>query len=167
MGTSTADQFVNIITDIWKNHGIYLWGGNGEYTENLRLKQIRSQEQSLHDVSRVLRHIADCYDAGYVMTKSRAIDCSGLVIAALRDLQCIKSTEDYRARDLQKMSKVVELDKLKPGDCVYNKEKDATHMGVYAGYNMVIESAGRDVGVVKRQLSAGKWVIGGRLPYIK
>ena len=167
MGYATAEQFVDIVTDIWRNHGIYLWGGNGEKTESLKIKQIRSQEQSAHDSARLLRHIAELYDNGYDLSRSRAVDCSGLCIAALRDLQCIKSTEDYRARDLQKMSKKVELDKLKPGDCVYNKEEGATHMGIYTGYDMVVEAAGRDSGVVKRKLSAGKWVIGGRLPYIK
>ena len=167
MGTATAEQFVNIITDIWRNHGIYLWGGNGELTTSLTVKRIRAQEQSAHDAARVLNHIAELYDNGYDLSKSRAVDCSGLCIAALRDLQCIKSTEDYRARDLQKMSKAVSLDKLKMGDCVFNKEKDATHMGIYTGYDMVIQAFGRDVGVVKRKLSADKWVIGGRLPYIK
>lgn len=162
---ATADEFVDGATMIWKNHGIYLWGGNGEYTKELRIKQIYSQEQSMHDAARVLRHIADLLDAGYDLSKSRAVDCSGLAVAILRDLKCIKSNEDYRARDLQKMSRNVLLAKLKPGDCVFNKESGATHMGIYAGYDMAIEAQGRDAGVVKRKLDQGKWVIGGRLPY--
>lgn len=164
---ATAQAFVDGATIIWKNHGIYLWGGNGEYTKELRIKQIYSQEQSMHDAARVLRHIADLLDNGYDLFQSRAVDCSGLAIAVLRDLKCIKATEDYRARDLQKMSKAIPLDKLVIGDCVYNKETAATHMGIFVGYGMVIEAKGRDDGVVKRKLSQGSWVTGGRLPFFK
>ena len=106
-------------------------------------------------------------DKGYDLDSSRAVDCSGLTIAILRDMGCIKATEDYRARDLQKMSKAIKLDRLKPGDCVYNKESGATHMGIYAGYDMVIEAKGRDDGVVKRLISQGSWIIGGRLPWLE
>ena len=162
---ATANEFVDGATIIWKNHSIYLWGGNGEYTKELRIKQIYSQEQSMHDAARVLRHIAELLDNGYDLSKSRAVDCSGLAIAILRDLKCIKATEDYRARDLQAMCKKIKLDKLKAGNCVFNKESGATHMGIYVGYDMVIEAQGRDVGVVKRKLDQGNWVIGGRLPY--
>lgn len=164
---ATAADFVDGATIIWKNHGVYLWGGNGEYTKELKIKQIYSQEQSMHDAARVLKHIADLLDNGYDLFSSRAVDCSGLAIAVLRDLKCIKGTDDYRARDLQKMSKPIPLEKLKAGDCVFNKESGATHMGIYAGYDMVIEAKGRDDGVVKRKLDQGKWVIGGRLPYFK
>lgn len=30
---ANREEFCNAVTDIWKNHGVYLWGGNGEYTE--------------------------------------------------------------------------------------------------------------------------------------
>ena len=52
------------------------------------------------------------------------------------------------------------------GDCVFNKMSGATHMGIFDGFK-VIEAQGRDVGVTRRDVPAGNWVIGGRLPYFK
>ena len=164
---ATAQEFVDAAHKIWKNHGIYLWGGNCEKTGNLKINTIRNMEQSAHDTARVLRHLADCYDAGYDMSASVACDCSGLVVGILRELKCIKPADDYRARDLQVMCKKITLNNLQTGDLVFNKETIATHVGIYTGFDMVIEAMGRDNGVVKRKLSQGKWVIGGRLPYFK
>lgn len=164
---ATREEFVEAANNIWKDHGIYLWGGNGERTCLLDFATIAKMEQSRHDAYRVMKHIADCYDAGYDMSKSIAADCSGLIVKILRDLKCIPSSADYRARDLQAMSKKVKLTSLKPADLVFNKESTATHTGIYAGNDMVIEMQGRDRGCVKRKLSEGSWVIGGRLPYFK
>ena len=158
-------DFVNVVTDYWKIHSIYFWGGNGEGTVTLRIETIIEQETSAHNAARVLRHIADLLDNGRNLERSRAMDCSGLVIAALRDLGVIGQNEDYRARDLQKMCKPVELNKLKPGDLVFDKRENATHCGVYDGFDMVIQAQGRDVGVTRTKLTADKWAVGGRLKY--
>lgn len=104
-------------------------------------------ETSRHDAYRVMKHIADLYDSGVDMSKSVAAD--------------------YRARDLQAMCKKKSLDRLQPADLVFNKEKTATHTGIYAGDDMVIEMLGRDRGCVKRKISEGAWVCGGTLPYFK
>lgn len=167
MPTATREQFVDAANIIWKNHGVYLWGGNGEPTPLLSFAKIAAMESSRHDAYRVMKHIADLYDSGVDMSKSIAADCSGLIIKILRDLKCIPSTADYRARDLQNMCKKKSLDKLQPGDLVFNKEKTATHTGIYAGNDMVIEMQGRDRGCVKRKIGEGAWVCGGSLPYIK
>ena len=167
MPTATREQFVDAANDIWKNHGVYLWGGNGEATALLSFGKIASIETSRHDAYRVMKHISELYDAGYDMSKSIAADCSGLIVKILRDLKCIPSTADYRARDLQNMCRKKSLDKLQPGDLVFNKEKTATHTGIYVGNLMVIEMQGRDRGCVKRKISEGAWVCGGSLPYIK
>ena len=160
-------DFVSVVTDYWKNHGIYFWGGNGESTGGLKIGTIIDQESSAHNAARVLRHIADLIDKGYDLTRSQAMDCSGLVVAALRQLGLIGPKDDYRARDLQKMCKSVDLNKLKPGDLVFDKTENATHCGVYDGFDMTIEAQGRDVGVTRNKLSAGRWVIGGRLKYFE
>lgn len=162
---ATRDDFVSVVTDYWKFNSIYFWGGNGEGTITLRIGTIIEQENSAHNAARVLRHIADLVDKGHNLERSRAMDCSGLVVAALRELAIIRPNEDYRARDLQKMSKPVELNKLKPGDLVFDKRENATHCGVYDGFDMVIEAQGRDVGVTRSKLSSGRWAVGGRLKY--
>ena len=161
-----VDDFVNEVTDIYQNHGVYIWGGNGEHTVKLSIHNINAMETSQENTSRVLSYISKCYGKGWDMSKSKAVDCSGLCIAALRKVGAIKSSDDYRARDLQAMCEKVELRNLQPGDCVFNKKSGATHMGIYDGYK-VIEAQGRDHGVTRRDVSAGSWVIGGRLPYFK
>lgn len=142
-------------------HGIYLWGGNGELTESLTIAQLRAHETTLDNVAMVLHFLASCYDKGYDMKKSRACDCSGVVVYILRKLGLIKPTADYRARDLQAMSEKVRLDKLKPADLVFNKTSGATHVGIYIGSNQVVEARGRAYGIVQRSLATGSWVIGG------
>ena len=160
------DDFINEVVDIYHNHGVYIWGGNGEHTVKLSIHSINAMETSQENTARVLAYISKCYDKGYDMSKSKAVDCSGLCIAALRKIGAIKPSADYRARDLQAMCEKIELRKLKPGDCVFNKTSGATHMGIFDGFK-VIEAQGRDVGVTRRDVSAGSWVIGGRLPYFK
>lgn len=161
------NKFCSVIADVWLNHGIYLWGGNGELTEKLTIGQIRRQENSLSNAVRVIRYIALCYDKEFDMTKSRAMDCSGLVIYGLRAVKAISSTEDYTAAQLQAKCKKIKLVNLRPGDLVFNKVSDASHVGIYAGYDMVIEARGRNYGIDKRTLQEGSWVIGGRLPYFE
>lgn len=162
---ATGNDLVNVVTDYWKYNSIYFWGGNGEGTVTLRIGTIIEQETNAHNAARVLRHIADLVDNGRNLKRSRAMDCSGLVVAALRDLGVIRPDEDYRAKDLQKMCKPVELNKLKPGDLVFDKRENAGHCGVYDGFDMVIEAQGRDTGVTRTKLSSGKWAVGGRLKY--
>ena len=160
-------DFCNVVTDIYKTHGVYVWGGNGEYLERLTVGKIHDMEDTDGNAARVFRFIAGCYDKGWNMTKSRCVDCSGLVIAGLRTIGAISANEDYRARDLQKMSKPIELNKLRPGDLVFNKMEAATHCGVYDGYDMVIEAMGRDKSITRTKLSSGKWVIGGSLKFFE
>ena len=165
---ASAQQFIDGADKIYINHGVYIWGGNGEYIEDLRIKDIRiMEENNTENVSRDLLYISNCYHMGYDMKKARAVDCSGLVIAVLRDIGCIGKDEDYRARDLQDMCEKISLKNLRMGDLVFNKETAATHVGIHTGSNIVIESQGRDAGVVRRYLSSGSWVTGGRLPYFK
>ena len=159
------NEFCGVIADTWLNHGIYLWGGNGELTEKLTIGQIRRQEDSLLNAIKVFLYILLCYAKGFDMSKSRAMDCSGLVIYGLRAVKAISSTEDYTAAQLQAKCKKIKLAKLRPGDLVFNKVSDASHVGIYTGYDMVIESRGRLFGIEKSTLQEGSWVIGGRLPY--
>lgn len=162
---ASKTDFVSVITDYWKYHSIYFWGGNGESTRKLTIGTIIDQENSAHNAARVLRHIADLIDKGYDLSRSHAMDCSGLVAAGLRQIGAIGPKDDFRARDLQKMCKPVDLNKLKPGDLVFDKTENATHCAVYDGFDMTIEAQGRDVGVTRNKLSAGKWAAGGRLKY--
>ena len=169
MGASRED-FCKKMEHLYLSHSVYIATGNGELTTSLTIKQIHGMEKDYGvnvttNTARDLQYIAKCYRNGYDMSESRACDCSGAIVWALRELNIITPKQDYRAKDFQKISKVVSLKNLKAGDLVFDKPSDATHVGVFVGNNKVIESKGRDYGVVKRALSDGNWASGGQLPY--
>ena len=176
--TATRQQFCDEMEHIYSNHGVYIGTGNGELTETLTIGQIHQMEEKYQrrdskgkpcwdmDTRRDLAYIGKCYELGCDMKQSRAGDCSGQIGGAWRRLGLIKSTADYRARDMQStLCTPISLTSLKAGDLVFDKTTAATHVGVYVTNGNVIESKGRDDGVVRRPLSKGNWVIGGRLKW--
>lgn len=166
---ATVKQFVDAVTEVFNNHGVYIGTGNGELTEGLTIGQIAKMERDYgrsnpgSDIRRDLEFLGKCYDQSIDMSKSVAVDCSGLAVYALRKIGAIKPTADYRARDFQKMATRVSLSSMQPGDMVFDQMSNATHMGVFIGYGYVIESRGRSYGVVKRKTTEGPWVTAGRL----
>lgn len=167
---ATRQAFVDALTEVYYNHGVYIGAANGELTQDLTIGKIYELEKSYggnvgYNVKRDLAFIGNCYGDGINMGKSRAGDCSGIIVGVMRDLGIIKANSDYRARDLQDMAVPVDLKNLEIGDLVFDKLSEATHVGTYTGDGAVIESRGRDYGVVKRKLSEGKWIIGGRLSW--
>lgn len=161
------EEFCSIAEKTAEDHGIYLWGGNGESTEALKIGQIIDKETSKENAARVFRFIASLLSKGYDIKNSKACDCSGLVVYILRLMKLIPASADYRAKDLQKISSFVALPKLKPADLVFNKGTEASHVGIYIGNNYVIEAKGRDYGICKTKLTLGNWIAGGRLPFLK
>ena len=100
------------------------------------------------------------------MKGSYSGDCSGQVVGAMRRLNIIGKSDDYRAATFQKMAKAVSLKELIPSDLVFNKKSDSTHMAVYVGSpDYVVESKGRDAGVVKRHLCDTDFIAAGRLDW--
>lgn len=170
---ATRKQFCDAMEEVYKNHGVYIGTANGEYTESLTIGKIHQMEKNYgrenpdNDTKRDLNYIAKCYENHYDMSKSRAGDCSGIVVGVLRDLKVIKPTSDYNCRTFMKASKTVSLKDLRDGDLVFNKTSEPSHMGVYVGDGRVIESRGRDYGVVKRKTSEGGWAVGGRLDWFE
>ena len=168
---ATRKEFCDAMETVYKNHGVYIGTANGEYTETLTIGKIHQMEKNYgrenpdNDTKRDLNYIAKCYEQHFDMTKSRAGDCSGIIVGVMRDLGVIKPTSDYSAKMFQKKAVTVSLKDLQPADLVFNKTADASHVGVYVGDGYVIESKGRDSGVVKRKTSDGPWVIGGRLEW--
>ena len=170
---ATRQQFCDAMLEVFKGHGVYIGGANGEKTESLTIGKIRELEEGYEgrdhasDINRDLTFIGKCYKASYSMKGSYSGDCSGQIVGCMRRLGIIKQTADYRARDFQRLSTPVPLSDLQPADLVFDKSSNAGHVGVFVGGSekYVIESKGRDVGVVKKKLSAGSWVIGGRLDW--
>lgn len=167
---ATRQQFCDAMIEVYKNHGVYIGGANGELTEGLTIGRIRRLEEGYEgrdhktDINRDLTYIGGCYKKGWDMSRSISGDCSGVIVGVMRSLGIIKSTADYRACQFQALSKPVPLKDLQAGDLVFNKKSDASHVGVFDG-EMVVESKGRSDGVVRRKVSAGSWAIGGRLDW--
>lgn len=175
---ATRTEFCQAMEKVYQDHGVYIGTGNGEYTEALTIGKIRQMEvnygydvkKTNTNIRRDLAYIGKCYEKGWSMKESRAGDCSGIIVGVMRDLGLIPKTSDYNCRTFQKACSVVDLKDLKPGDLVFDQKmtgstSTAGHMGVYIGDGYVIESKGRDDGVVKRNVAAGPWKAGGRLDW--
>lgn len=178
---ATRQQFVDEMNKLYEDHGVYVGTGNGELTNDLTFGKVFEMEKNYGrrdssgnplwytDAARDMEYVAKCYRQKLDMSRSRAADCSGAEVCALRLLKIIKSTADYSCKTFIKICKLVSLNNLKPGDLVFNKEVDPTHMGTYVGNvgnekGLVVEFKGRDAGCVRRKVSEGGWAIGGRLP---
>lgn len=160
------NDFVAEIEKEYANHSVYIGTGNGEMLYDLKISDIIKMEKNYGDnppkrTAQIFRFLATQVENKVDLSKARAEDCSGMIVGALRRLGLISQSTDYAARHFEAKTIPVALSNLKPGDLVYNKKTEASHVGVYVGDGMVIESKGRSDGVVKRKLSVGPWVIGG------
>lgn len=168
---ATRQEFCNKLLEYYLAHSAYIGGANGQTLFDLGIKGIVNCENGYegrnhaNDLYRDFSFIAKLCKEGCDLSKSRGGDCSGINVGAMRELGIIPTTADYRACEFQAAGTAVPLDDLQPADFVFDKKKNAAHMGTYIGDGYVIESKGRDVGVVKRKLSEGSWVIGGRLDW--
>lgn len=183
---ATRQEFCDAVIADYENHSVYIGTGNGELVEKLTIEKIHKMEETYarrdskgkplwnSDTRRDLAFIGKCYEQGFDMSKASAEDCSGLAVHGLRETGVIKPTADYNCRTFQQACKEVPLKDVQPADFVFDKKQQgdkstASHMGVVTsienGIAYVIESRGRDYGVVKRKLSDGNWAIGGRLDW--
>lgn len=189
---ATRKEFCDGVIEDYENHSVYIGTGNGELVESLTVGQIHKMEETYarrddkgkplwnSDTRRDFAFIGKCYDQGYDMSKASAEDCSGLPTHVMRKLGIIKPTADYNCRTFQKACKEVPLKDVQPADLVFNAKikydeskkeyvSTASHMGVVTsienGVVYIIESRGRDYGVVKRPLKDTSFVIGGRLDW--
>ena len=91
-------------------------------------------------------------------------DCSGLISRWLQNHGMAKSKRN--CNHLWGMSTKITRAELQPCDLLFRgTDSDKSHVGVYVGNGMVIESKGRDYGVVIRPIdaTAGYWKYFGRL----
>jgi len=175
----TRQDFCNEMNRMYENHGMYVGTGNGERTLDVAGKFFEMEKNYgrrdksgnplwYTDTARDYEYLAKCYRKKWDMKESRAADCSGAPTYCLRKLGIIANTADYNCRSFIKVckerGKLVPLKDLQPGDLVFNKEVEPTHMGTYVGDGMVVEFKGRDDGCVRRKTSEGGWAVGGRLP---
>lgn len=150
----------DFIAYLYKQLGnIYCWGGNGE---NATDYAIDVMENSSANKRRTKAFLAKQKKAG--VQNIKMYDCSGLISRWLQDHGMAKSKRN--CNHLWSMSTKITRAELQPCDLLFRgTDSDKSHVGVYVGNGMVIESKGRDYGVVIRPIdvTAGYWKYFGRL----
>ena len=137
----------------------YVWGARGQCLTDMSdpEKWIRNKETSSTNAERAIRYMQK---AG--KSPLYAFDCSGLICGFL---MAKGLSGRVNSRTMYSKSKRIHRDELQPGDLVFRyRDKDKPgggtykyiyHVGVYVGNDKVIESKGRDDGVVLRGINAG------------
>lgn len=162
MKKSVIDKFITYLEKECLNHSCYLWGGQGESVKNSTIGFVMKAETSANNAKRVLSHVAGLVNQGYITDDTKFFDCSGLVTYYLIKLGVL--TSDTTANGIMTKCKKISKEDLKPGDfCFKVSDNKANHVGVYVGDNYVIESKGRDYGVVKLHIASNNWNAFGRL----
>nr|DAI25438.1 MAG TPA: lysozyme family protein [Caudoviricetes sp.] len=150
----------DFISYLYKQLGnIYCWGGNGEDATDYA---IDIMEDSSANKRRAKAFLAKQKKAG--VQNIKMYDCSGLISRWLQDHGMAKSK--CNCNRLWAMSSKIAKADLQPCDLLFRgSDSDKNHVGVYMGNGMVIESKGRDDGVVIRPIdaTAGYWKYYGRL----
>ena len=134
------------------NKSIYVWGGQGEDLSKMTEAQIRKMETSTTNANRAIALWKKRKD----IKGAKAFDCSGLIMYYLSNKK--KLYNDMTANGLKNICTPISKSQLRAGDLAFKcyASGHAYHVGVYNG-EKVIESQGRDAGVVKRSTSANGW----------
>lgn len=133
---------------------IYVWGGNGQEATP---EKIKSMETSTTNVNRAMALYEKRKAEG--MDPILMYDCSGLISRYLQNNGIVEKKRncDHLA-DLCSFVRTSRNDsEMEPGDLVFRWKSGSEayyHVGVYIGGGKVIESKGRDDGVVKRDINA-------------
>lgn len=143
---------------------IYVWGAQGEIVTSE--KWIEKMETSPFNAGRAITLYRARLEAG--LSPIRAYDCSGLIMRYLMERGLFRY--DMSSRGLYGKCNVLGRGELKGGDLVFRHNGvNIYHVGVFVGDNLVVESKGRDDGVVMRDLNASGfryWNRYGRLPQL-
>lgn len=149
------------------NRAIYVWGGQGQDLSAMKDPEqwIRTKETSTTNANRAIALFKKRKAAG--VEPIRCFDCSGLIVYFLYDLHHAISG-DRNARGLYQMCDTVGKTPQRKGELVFysktGKPADISHVGVYVGDGKVIESIGRDYGVVETNTDDRAWTYAGHLP---
>ena len=108
----------------------YVWGGTGEFITDSLLDSLKAKFPI--DAA---NGYYDKIEAKYINSGYRAFDCSGLMQWSFNQVG-IKLNRVVSSQINNGVA--VDLDSLKPGDLLFNK--GLTHVGMYVGDNMWIES---------------------------
>ena len=157
---SKLQEFLNHLN--WHAfRSIYVWGGQGEALKDIDERWIRKYEQGKSYADRAIK----MWKARKGIDGARAFDCSGLVCWLMDVVGAVYKGFDTTAEGLMGYCKRLSRGELKAGDLVFKKDSRGHifHVGVVVDDALnVVEAAGRDLGVVKRPISANGWNTYGR-----
>lgn len=156
------DEFISYLELQVKNHSIYVFGAQGEGYPKITESWIRKMETTPANAERAIKFWKKQCALGYEKVL-KAFDCSGL---GMYELHILFGYPDTTADGMfKKYCTQITKSKLKKGDWVgkRNSVGKVTHIGYVVDDKLnVIESQGRDAGVVKRPLDKGGWNYYGR-----
>lgn len=151
------DQFIAFLEEHLGD--AYVWGARGQCLDDLDVQKfVEEKETSTENCNRAMAFITNS-----AKKPLYAFDCSGLICGFL---MAKGLSGRVNSRTMYAKSTRIRRDELQPGDLVfrykYKKNADGVgtykyiyHVGVYVGNDKVIESKGRDDGVVMRGINAG------------
>lgn len=146
---------------------------NGKLISSNYVKWVKSAETSSVNAERALNFISKRRATG--ITTLSAFDCSGLGVSYLYDQKKWIKGDMSAASIYKSCTKITRAD-LRAGDMVFREDEKGKvhHIGyvtkVENGEVTVVESYGRDVGVVSRDINAssvGYWNKYGRFPLLQ
>ena len=156
------DTYIDYLETQVKNHSIYVFGAQGEGYPTITESWIRKMETTPANAQRAINHWHKECSLGYEKVL-KAFDCSGL---GMYELHILFGYPDTTADGMfKKYCKQITKAQLKRGDWVFKRNSvgKVTHIGYVVDEKLnVIESQGRDAGVVKRALNKGGWNLYGR-----
>ena len=142
---------------------IYVWGAQGDVLSAMHDPEqwIKFKESDPTNRQRAINLYRARKSAG--VWPIRAFDCSGLITYFLQDKMGVMG--DKTAQGLYDACAKIKKSELRFGDLVFKgaDDKHITHVGVYYGDGITVESKGRDDGVVKTKLNERPWSFFGRL----
>lgn len=158
----SLNAFMKYLEDCVNNGDIYVWGGQGELATTAKITKMESDPSNR---ARALKKFDQNTKAGF--KNIRMFDCSGLGMYWLQNLTKLSST-DMSADGMRGKCKKLAKKDLKRGDWVFKcySNSKAYHIGYVVDDKLnVIESRGRDWGVIKDSLANGGWNYYGRPTY--
>ena len=156
-----ASEFTEYLLEQVRNHSIYVWGAQGQKKPTITEEWIRRREKTKRNADHAIAHWKKEVREGYGDVL-RAFDCSGLgtYFFLKRDL----IDHDLNADGLRKLCRSIKRSDLREGDMAFRMSGGrAVHVGFAIDHDHVVEAKGRDVGVVKSELSG--WDRFGRPPF--
>lgn len=145
------EKVINTACKIVENHCGYIWGAQGEKLAKLTPEDIGRMETSPANAEKVIRYINMLAAHGWLTSKSKAFDCSGLICYILVKCGIEKPGFDMTADGLA--NRYPRRAVIRPGVLLHRPG----HIAIYIGNNYLVEAKGRVWGVCVSPYVPKEW----------